>query len=95
LITASLLDKEWEDSSEGSDVMKSLCKHINSSIDLRLACVPFDDQCEKHGTHSRHPRSDDQEYLPAAVRSVISFQPPACWCMALGFMKRPEKHEPQ
>ena len=35
------------------------------------------------------------ENFPALVLSVISFHPPARWCMALGFMKRPEKQEPQ
>lgn len=40
--------------------------------------VPFEAQWVKHGTQRRQPRRVDHEYLPAAVRSVISFQPPAC-----------------
>ena len=40
--------------------------------------VPLEAQWVKHGTQRRQPRRVDHEYLPAAVRSVISFQPPAC-----------------
>ena len=88
-------------SSASSDTVcqerRSLCSDIKSSMHGRFALtfVPFDAQCVKQGTHRRQPRREAHEYLPAAVRSVISFHPPACWCMALGFMKRPEKHDPQ
>mmetsp|Transcript_38363 Transcript_38363/g.93346 ORF Transcript_38363/g.93346 Transcript_38363/m.93346 type:complete len:223 (-) Transcript_38363:646-1314(-) len=61
---------------------------------LLLSVDPFVPQLTKQGTHSLQPLRSFHECLPAEMRSVISFQPPARWC-APASMKRPLKHEPQ